>query len=205
MNNYSSCCVRGFVSLILLLVVAACAETQPSRFYMLSGMGAPMSEAVDEGERELVIGLGPITLPRYLDRPQIVTRTSPNKMELAEFDKWAEPLGDVISRVMAENVSALLATRHVVILPQRRSRKTDYQVQIDVTQFDTEVSGKTVLVARWSVFRGRSDEPLATQISKISNSITNPTDYESVVAAMSQALGTLSRAIATAIRSESSS
>jgi len=205
MNNHSSCRVRGFVSLVLLLVVAACAETQPSRFYMLSGMGAPMSEAVDEGERELVIGLGPITLPQYLNRPQIVMRTSPNKLELAEFDKWAEPLDDLFSRVVAENVSALLATRHVVIVPQRRSRRTDYQVQIDVMQFDTEVSGMTVLVARWSVFSGRGDEPLATQISKISNSITDPSDYESVVAAMSQALGTLSRAVATAIRSESSS
>ena len=43
MNNYSSCRVRGIVSLVLLLVVAACAETQPSRFYMLSGMGAPVA------------------------------------------------------------------------------------------------------------------------------------------------------------------
>ena len=57
-----------------------------------------------------VIGVGPITVPKYLDRPQIVTRSGRNQLALGEFDRWAEPLQDNVLRVLAENLAFLIPT-----------------------------------------------------------------------------------------------
>src|SRR5262249_14257463 len=37
------------------------------------------------------IGLGPIKLPEHLDRDEMVTRMGPNRLELSDKDRWAEP------------------------------------------------------------------------------------------------------------------
>jgi ABC-type transport auxiliary lipoprotein component len=47
-------------------------------------------------------------LPPYLDRPQLVTRAGSNRMVLADFDSWAEPLQGLFARVLAKNLTLLL-------------------------------------------------------------------------------------------------
>ena len=53
---------------------------------------------------QIVIGIRPIDFPKYLDRQQIVSRTNGHRLKLAEFDRWAEPLGWSFARALAENV-----------------------------------------------------------------------------------------------------
>jgi uncharacterized lipoprotein YmbA len=189
--------------LVAMLFAPGCAETQPANFYTLSSLQGG-DGAAGSGGRGPAIGVGPITLPKYVDRPQIVTRSSPNRLELAEFHKWAEPLRDIFSRIVANNLATLMTTDQVITLPRRRSVPIDYQVEIDVTQFDTSVTGNTVLAARWTLFGKDGKKPLLMQESKISSAAANPKDYESVVAAMSRAVEALSREIAQAIRRRSS-
>src|SRR5215510_9952978 len=96
------------------LLVGGCAS-QPSRFYLLSAL--PSTETASpatSGQQRPTIGVGPVTLPRYVDRPQIVTRTSPYEIKVAEFDRWAEALDSNFSRVLADNLSFLLPTARVV-------------------------------------------------------------------------------------------
>ncbi len=181
------------------LLAAGCAKTQPSQFYTLSSQRGA-AKAPGTGASGPAVGVGPITLPQYLDRPQIVTRSSANKLELAEFHKWAESLENIFSRTMADNLGALLNTDQVVVLPRRRSPRIDYQVEIDVTQFDTTVGGQTVLTARWTLFGADGERTLVSKESTITNGSANPKSYESIVAAMSQAVGQLSREIAEAIQ-----
>ena len=181
------------------LVAAGCAQSKPSNFYTLSSLRGQGQGPGKSGPGPAV-GVGPITLPPYLDRPQIVTRSSANKLELAEFHKWAESLKDIFSRTMADNLGALLGTDQVAVLPRRRNLPTDYQVEIDVTQFDTTIGGQTLLAARWTLFGKDGERPLVTKESAITSSTTTPKDYESVVAAMSQAVEQLSQEIAQAIK-----
>ena len=67
----------------LLLVLAACGGSPPTQFYTLSGMQLPPG---NPNTRGTVVGVGPVTLPEYLDRPQIVTRTSGNRVTLANYE-----------------------------------------------------------------------------------------------------------------------
>jgi uncharacterized protein len=183
---------RLHLAATLLLLLAGC-ESPPTEFYTLSNMQLPPG---GPSTPRTVVGVGPVTLPDYLDRPQIVTRASGNRMMLAAFDAWVEPMDGMFSRVLVENLSSLLATDNVVLLPQRRPTPLDYQVEVDVTRFDADLNGRAVLDARWKVF-GKDGEPLIEEgRSTVVEPAAGSDSYEDIVAAMSRALGEMSRTIA---------
>jgi uncharacterized protein len=145
-----------------------------------------------------MLGVGPVTVPPYLDRPQIVTRTSRAKLVLAELDQWAAPLPDTIARVLAENLSLLLPTERVVLHPWPRTIDPDYQVTVEVLQFDQGPGNQVVLVARWSLM-DRDAKELALRTSRLSQAVGG-TDYEATVTAMGRTLEALAQDMATALR-----
>jgi len=145
-----------------------------------------------------VIGVGPITLPKYLDRPQIVTRAGYNQLALGEFDRWAEPLQDNVARVLAENLARLIPTDHLLPQAWPRSATLDYQVTVEVLQFDGWLGGESRLLARWSILDGAEHE-LFTRMVDL-HAPTGGQNYDAMVMAMNQLLEALSRDIATAIQ-----
>jgi uncharacterized protein len=178
------------------LASAGCADSQPTRFYTLAAVPDAPGEALPALPPDLTVGIGPVTLPPYLDRPQLVTRAGSNRAVLAEFDSWVEPLQGMFARVLAENLTLLLGTDDVLMLPQRRA--LDYQVEVDVTRFDVDTGGNAVLDARWWLL-GRDGERL---LRGGRSTITEPTqagDYTAAAGALSRALGAMSREIARAI------
>ena len=183
-----------------LLISGGCASTKPARFYTLSSLAISgtenRTEPVGEG---IAIGVGPIKIPEHLDRPQIVTRTSRNELQLAEFDRWAGSLADDFSRVLAENLSILLSTDRVSMYPWRRSVPIEYQVVVDVSRFDGTLGENAWLSARWSLLDGENKKVLAMHKSFL-NEPSGAPSYKAMVAAQSRALAKLSREIADAIK-----
>ena len=196
---YRSVLALVAVALGTPLMVGGCAS-QPSRFYLLSAL--PSAETValaPSGEQGPTIGVGPVTLPRYVDRPQIITRTSPYELQLAEFDRWAESLDTNFSRVLADNLSLLIPASRVVIAPWLRTTPIDYQIIVEVTHFLSQLGGESLLIADWTLFKGEGQQALISGKSRFS-AATGGQDYAAIVAAMSQTVASLSREIATAIR-----
>jgi ABC-type uncharacterized transport system auxiliary subunit len=97
------------------------------------------------------IGIGPVTLPKYLDRPQIVTRMETNSLAQAELDQWGGDLNDNITHVLAANLSSLLQTDRVSLYPWKDRAPVDYQVTLDITRFERDADGSTVLSAFRSI------------------------------------------------------
>jgi uncharacterized protein len=181
------------------LMAGGCAS-QPSRFYLLSAVANTETASLEmSGQQGATIGVGPVTLPRYVDRPQIVTRTSPYEIKVAEFDRWAEALDANFSRVLADNLSALLPTARVIMSPWPRAIPIDYQVTVDVTHFLSQIGGDSLLIADWTLFKGEGQDALTSGRSRFSAS-PGGQDYAAIVAAMSQTVASLSREIATAVR-----
>jgi hypothetical protein len=193
------CSFPALAAAIAGLLLAACAETQPSRFYTLSSLSDAAAAAPSAASSELAVGVGPISLPNYLDRPEMVRRATPNEFQLAQFDRWGEPLGDVFPRVMAENLSVLLVTDRVFLLPRRRATTLDYQVEVQVTRFDADVGGPAVLGARWEIF-DNDGKSLVVDRSTFTETVGGE-DYGAVATAMSRTVAALSREIASAITS----
>ncbi|UCF33993.1 MAG: membrane integrity-associated transporter subunit PqiC [Phycisphaerales bacterium] len=180
-----------------LLAQAGCASSKPSRYYLLSALSPAQTAKQDRG---VSVGVGPIEFPKYLDRPQIVTRGSQNRLSLGEFDRWAEPLEHNFARVLAENLAALLSTDDVVHYPWKRSARVDYQIIVTVNRFDAVIGGDTVLHARWTVCDGGGHTIIPPRASRIAEPAASA-DYEAIVQAGSRALEQLGRQIAGAIQS----
>ena len=180
------------------LAMAGCAETPPTRFYTLSPLEDAPGGTPPANLPELTVGVGPVTLPPYLDRPQLVTRAGGNRMVLADFDSWVEPLQGMFARVLGENLALLLGTDDVLLLPQNRDFALDRQVEVDVTRFDVDDAGNAVLDARWWVYGRNGDKLLRSGRSTISEPAAVD-DYTAAAAALSRALGAMSTEIAQAI------
>jgi len=201
---------RYSLYLVLPVLLAACSSTGnnvDTRFYLLSQLPAttaPLSSAPTQPP--LAVTLTPVQLPQYLERPQIVIRVAPNRLELSEFDNWGGSLEKNMTRVLAAILSLLLASPDIQIASTRRSVNRDAHVELQVMQFERSPDGRTVLNTQWRLFGPDRDQPpKITQISRfVSDSIPDATpasdpDRTAVVAAMSQLLGELSQTIARAI------
>ncbi len=193
--------LRSSLLLVVALVglpSAGClgGSSPPTKFYALVPATGRRSQTAQPAapDRGVTLGVGPVTVPAYLDRPQIVTRRGSDEVDLAEYDRWAEPLVDSISRVMAENLAALLETDRVAIFPWSGSRSIPFQVTVDLLRFDGPAGGDIVLDARWRIV-GNDRTELLVKRSTITEA-TSDAGYGVLVAAMSRALATLSRDIA---------
>jgi uncharacterized lipoprotein YmbA len=184
-----------------LLALGACAST-PSRFYILNPLSPSEAIPATAAAQGPVIAVGPVTLPKYLDRPQIVTRASRNQLTLGEFDRWAEPLQDNVSRVLAENLARLVPTDHILLQTWPRPANLDYQIKVEVLDFDGGLGGESVLLALWSLLDG-AERPLITRRASLQTPVGGR-DYEAMVQAMNQMIDALSRDIAAAIQHQAS-
>lgn len=183
--------------LLLVLTVGACATTPPSRFFILSPVKQGSTSQVLP--KNTLVRLETVQLPEYLNRPHIITRVGPNRLELAEFDKWAEPLDLNMTRVLARNLEARLKTR-VVFSPRYASEHVDIRVHVQVLRFDFGPAGSSTLVARWVA---SMDDDRHTTITRETSSARTGTGtgYEAAAQAMSRNLDDLAADIAQALKS----
>jgi uncharacterized lipoprotein YmbA len=195
--------VRGRLAMLLLgvvlLALAGCVTSPPVRFYILTALSEkPVSAPGSPALSNLAIGVGPVTLPEYLDRPQIVTRAAETRLAVAEFDQWAAPLEDDFARVLAENLTVQVPTDRVAISPWSRSTSIDYQVLVEATRFDAAANGEVVLLARWRLLDADGKE-LAMKRTRLT-AAAGTHNYAATVTAMSRVLEELGEEIAMALR-----
>jgi uncharacterized lipoprotein YmbA len=186
---------KGKMTIIVLLLCAGIANlngcastTQPSKFYVLSP--SPQSEAPQKTSNNytgMPIIIGPITLPAYLNRSQIVTLTTENELKLAEYHRWAEPIKENIARVLMERLSILLDTNQIAIHPRRFSNRSAYQITLDVIRFEAGPGDHAYLNVFWTIYGEDGREALSIKKSDFSIQIESK-DYSSIVAAQNRLL-----------------
>jgi uncharacterized lipoprotein YmbA len=182
--------------LALVLCLSACAgKSASAKFYVLSSLPKSKQSAADVA----AIGVFPIAMPDYLDRPQIVTRVSANELKLDEFNRWAGPLKENFYTVLVENLATLLNTDKIVKTLQNPGIPVTLQVGIEVVQFDGTLGGDVVLIAKWGLYAEEGKKLLLAKRSSITEPI-EASSYEALVAAQSRAVAAFSREIADAIR-----
>lgn len=189
---------------VSLLVLGACmnlgtSKSTSAQFYLLeSKVEVTISNKAQKGLENVSLGIGPVAIPVYLDRPQLVTRVSGNELRVDEFRQWAEPLRYTIARVIEENISALTGAKHIHAMPKRRSAVIDLQVTLDVQQFDADTTGNVTLKSVWRIIKSDGHKQLIARRSVIVQP-SGSTDSAAVVDAMSTALAALSKEMAQAL------
>ena len=189
------CLPAGVLALlgVCLLGLSGCASSSPTRLYVLPSMTGAET-ASPAAPRDLTIGVGPVTLSPYLDRLPIVTRASRARLVLGEFDQWAASLQDLVTRALAENLSLLIPTESVVLHPWSRTVEPDYQVTVDVMQFDAGPSGEVILAARWRLLNAK-EQALVMRQARFT-AAAGRRDYEATIIAMGHTLDALSQDMA---------
>jgi uncharacterized lipoprotein YmbA len=178
----------------LCVLLTACGSTPPSSFYMLSSeaKGSPSPDGPS-------IGVGPFTIPEYLNRAAMVLNRDKNRLQVDEFSRWAEPLDHGVSRVLALNLANILDTQRVQTYPWRQDNPPDYGVSLAIVQMSTH-DNEALLVAKWTVRKISGDSTVVQRISRI----TTPSsmDPANTAAAYSQLLMLLSQEIAGVIKQQ---
>ena len=187
------------------LLCAGCSILGPlpdtSHFFTLAPLPdtvAPPGNTGTETSSTMLLGLGPIELPPYLDRHEIATRLSPTQVTYSGSDRWAEPLNVSVSRVLLQNLSHLLGTERIAMYPWSNAAKVDYQIEVELLNFEVTKEGEARLLARYGIFAGGSRRVLVAREASINH--PTPVDPAASVAALSATLGELSQEIAAAIR-----
>ncbi len=150
---------RQIPLLLGMLLLAGCALTSgrsPEAHYYV--MALPQDVARTPSSRDITglrVGVGPISLPGYLDQRRIFIRqANATDVTLAEYDLWGESLQDGVSRLLVEDLSARLASAGGMALPLRAGNACDWRVSVDVTRFDGAPGNDVTLDAGWSLATG---------------------------------------------------
>ncbi len=190
----------GWAFLLTVFFVAACSTTPPVAYYTLNTL-PEMQQEIPAAVMDdtLAIGVGPVEFPKFLDRPQIVTRKSQNQIEVSEFHRWAGSFPGDFSRVLAKNISILLPTDRVAVYPWGEQFSPTYRIKLHVEQFDGQLGEGVVLDVTWMVTDKEGTNNLLVRKSLIEEPVSDK-NYEALVVAESNALATLSRTIVEEIR-----
>jgi uncharacterized protein len=189
----------GAFSLGALALAAGClgGGTAPEYFALRSEVGAAAGAPVAQ-RPELGLVVGPIEIPRYLDRDEIVTRDTAHRLVAWDAHRWGGSLETDVSRVLSEDLGTLLGTSRVVVYPAQARFSLGYRVLLDVLEFEG-VPGQTVrLRARWTVADGASGLALVVEESLVDQPVASAS-FDDLVAAQSAALGEVTRRIAAKI------
>ncbi|MEJ5376246.1 MAG: PqiC family protein [bacterium] len=180
----------------LMLTVAACSVTAPTRFYVLDSSPGPGSR--HRSNSCIILGVGPVEIPAYLDRPQIVVRLSPNEIQPLEFDQWGEPLAQGIARVVAEEIARHVCVQRVEYFPWKSFAGVDHQVSLRVKRLEASPGQKVEFLAHWVIYGADPKKPLAEGELDMIEPTTSRL-YEELVAAKSRLLQKAARLIAEAM------
>jgi uncharacterized lipoprotein YmbA len=184
--------MNRFLLLMVAALLAGCAQPNKS-FYVLTASG-PVPSGGGVG-----IGVGPVSLAEYIDRPNLVTQEAPNQLAVAEDHRWAGDLSASIARVVAANLGRDLKTGNVRTYPWMRDEEINYQVTLDVRQLHSESDGYAVIEAGWRVY-SLPDRRLKASKTFTDREPLESDGYNASVAAQSRLIGRLSDTIASSLR-----
>ncbi len=194
------------IALLLAIVVMAggCSVLSPqpdrSRFFVLvpstdSHNVAPAAVVGDDPN--FTLGLGPITIPRYLQRPEVVTRISETELSVSDNDRWAEPLNTCVASVLAQDLSMDLQGVQIAPFPWSEKSRISYSVSVEFLHLETTADRKAKVEAIWTI-RGPDNRLLQSGTTTANRAAGG--DRISDTAALSEGIEQVSQEIGKALQ-----
>lgn len=178
---------------VLALAMSGCGTSPPVRYFNLQPLP---SAAAEDNAGDIVVGLGPLGIPGYLTRPQIVTRGAHGEVLIDDFRRWAESVDESIHRIVAANVESLADGVTVLAYPYSTMLQLQYRIYGDVVRFDADQNGRALLIVQWGIISADRDVVVEPRRTRYEAMATNPADIGSVVTALNKVVADFSRDIA---------
>jgi uncharacterized lipoprotein YmbA len=187
--------LKGLIIAVTLpIALLGCGTTPASKYYLLSVEASGFPDGASPS-----LGVGPIEIPEYLNRNALIYSREGNRLHIANFERWAEPLDSSIGRVVRLNLASLLNTQNIQVYPWSESERPEYAVEVNVINMDAN-DQQARLVAEWRIYTPKSRETIARKISNLSYDMpAGPVTAAEVAPAYSKLLLQLSEIIAAEI------
>lgn len=182
----------------LALLPAGCVlkHSASARLYVLQAVAREPAAATGDAPRG-VLGVQRVSVPAWMDRPEITARTGRGEIVPDPLARWGEPITRGIQRVVTENLAVLLPERYLVAAPFAVSRAVDQRLDLAITEGARQADDSVLLEARWAIL-GPDGAVLVQRRSSYRTAVVATT--EATVSATSEALALLSGEIAAAVR-----
>jgi uncharacterized lipoprotein YmbA len=184
---------------VVALATTGCFGTSPpAKFYVLSS-SAIGNSAVPSTGPEGTLGIMPTRVADYLDRPQIVTFLGDNSVSLDEYNRWAEPLGAGVTRVLSHELAALLPGWRVIPQPLDPVVPLRARLVVSISALGWNDRGEARLEATWAILSSGGDQALYRGRALLRREGAGPSTTSSV-ATTSALVGDLAHDVASAVR-----
>ncbi len=188
--------IHRFLSVSLPLLLTGCLATNSLsyQFYLLEPLtnaDKPLNETP-----KLVIALQTVRIPKYVDRPQIVQATAPNTYQLSEAQRWAEALDENITRVLAQNLTQLLAADVLFSSHTNLAKQAGIRLSVNILEFHVTPEAQAKLNVQWQI--SQEGGVVSSQQSSYQANASN-SDYPAMISALNDCLNRMSRDIAKSI------
>jgi uncharacterized lipoprotein YmbA len=190
------------IYLIIPFLVASCGSMlEPVKDTTVHHMLEPTVPRREITGSSPALAISRPSLPSYLDREQLVSRSGGGTLQMNNYHLWAEPLDAAISRVTAINLGRL--TNSLNIQPVESFVTLDYQnlLEIRISRFEPDTGGNVVLECTWKLqpVTGRVADTRTFQtmvpVSATDSAITSAA-LSGRVTAMNEALARFAREVA---------
>jgi hypothetical protein len=173
----------------LLLALAGCGSPDNKYFTLSTEGGATPAPTI----AARTVSIDEVTIPSYLDRPQIVIRQTANSADLKEYERWMEPLDSMLRRVLTADLAARLGAGHVLDRPA----KDTALIAVTIDEFGQD-GDRVVLRGQWTVKTAGKDGPGASHSFSREEPL-GKVETPDMVAAMSRLVGGLADEVAGAV------
>ena len=177
-----------FFSLAAALLLAGCGGAK-DQYFRLSASGPATTRSAG-----LAVGIGPVVLPSYVDRAELVFQSGPNQFEIPAKARWAGALPDNFAQVLATDVGRHVNSGNVVANPAPGDTRFRYRVSVTVRQFHAVSGQGAILEAAWRVESADTRQVLHNGNASYHSAI-NGDGYAPVVAAESDLVDQLAASI----------
>ena len=173
------------------ILLSGCARSPTTVFYVLNPIPFQTNHA--KKFQNLRIGISEINSPAYMSKSEIIVHASAHHVELKDFHQWAASLNSNVQSVIATNLSTLLPGAAVATRPWDIKFKPNYQLQVDISQFEVALDGNSLLRADYLIY---SEDKLYKKGTLYYHMRIKPVTIESLVSSMNDNLTHLTRDLA---------
>ena len=176
---------------ILFVILSACStitskgNNDGERYFSLTPLNEPYTEKALSDQ--LILGVGPVEIPRSLNRPQLIYRKNNNEILFSEQNQWAGSLREEIQKVLVDRIIDVSGSSRIMHYPWLHDLKPEYEVRIRIERLDGVLGKEVVLEAHWDLLTSRGKELLASRESRFEVEL-NSNDFLAYVIGQQTAL-----------------
>lgn len=130
------------IALTLIFSAGCFGRGAPSHYYLMSAKDPLIRQAIEPTE---VLGIGPVTIPEYLNREAIVIRKGDYELQISDLHRWAEPMLENILRVLKSYLEVKAPAYRIEAHPWGVGERPEKRIAFSISQFE-QVAGERVVL-----------------------------------------------------------